>query len=37
VLERDGTIKVPAGPGLGVRIVRQRLERVTQRREEFVS
>jgi O-succinylbenzoate synthase len=35
VLEPDGTIKVPTGPGLGVHIVRERLERVTQRRQEF--
>ncbi len=35
VLEPDGTIKVPTGPGLGVRIIRERLERVTQRRQEF--
>jgi O-succinylbenzoate synthase len=35
VLEPDGTIKVPTGPGLGVRIVSERLERVTQRRQEF--
>jgi O-succinylbenzoate synthase len=35
VLEPDGTIKVPTGPGLGVRIVKERLERVTQRRQEF--
>lgn len=31
VLERDGTIRVPTGPGLGVHIVPERLERVTQR------
>lgn len=31
VLERDGTIRVPTGPGLGVRVVLERLERVTQR------
>ncbi len=35
VLERDGTIKVPLGLGLGVRVVPERLERVTQRREVF--
>jgi O-succinylbenzoate synthase len=35
VLEPDGTIKVPTRPGLGVHIVKERLERVTQRREEF--
>lgn len=35
VLERDGTIKVPTGPGLGVRVVRERLERVTQRHQIF--
>jgi O-succinylbenzoate synthase len=35
VLEPDGTIKVPTGPGLGVHIVKERLERVTQRRQEF--
>ena len=35
VLERDGTLRVPPGPGLGVRVVLERLERVTQRREVF--
>jgi O-succinylbenzoate synthase len=35
VLEPDGTIKVPTGPGLGVRIIKERLQRVTQRQEEF--
>lgn len=37
VLERDGTIRVPTGLGLGVRVVPERLERVTQRRTEFVT
>ncbi len=32
VLEHDGTITVPTGPGLGVRVVPERLERATQRR-----
>ncbi|MFN4218862.1 MAG: o-succinylbenzoate synthase [Candidatus Bipolaricaulia bacterium] len=35
VVERDGTIKVPTGPGLGVRVVPERLERVTHRQEVF--
>nr|BAL54805.1 O-succinylbenzoate synthase [uncultured Acetothermia bacterium]BAL59885.1 O-succinylbenzoate synthase [Candidatus Acetothermum autotrophicum] len=37
VLERDGTIRVPTGPGLGVRVVPERLERATHRRAEFVA
>ncbi len=37
VLEPDGTIKVPTEPGLGVRVVQERVERATQRREEFVA
>lgn len=35
VLERDGTIRVPTGPGLGVRVVPERLERVTRQRQLF--
>lgn len=37
VLERDGTIQVPTGPGLGVTLVPERLERATRRREEYVA
>ncbi|MCI2429191.1 o-succinylbenzoate synthase [Candidatus Acetothermia bacterium] len=37
VLEADATIRVPTGPGLGVHVVLERLERVIQRRAEFVS
>lgn len=37
VLERDGTIRVPTGPGLGVRVVPERLEQVTRRWTEFVA
>ncbi len=33
VLERDGTITVPTGPGLGVQVVPERLKKVTTRRE----
>ncbi|MCX8103638.1 MAG: o-succinylbenzoate synthase [Candidatus Bipolaricaulota bacterium] len=32
VLEPDGTIRVPTGSGLGVRVVMERLERATRRR-----
>jgi O-succinylbenzoate synthase len=35
VLERDGTITVPTGPGLGVHVVPERLQKVTTRREIF--
>ncbi len=35
VLESDGTIRVPTGLGLGVRVVPERLERATRRRELF--
>ncbi len=31
----DGTMAVPSGPGIGVEVVSERLERVTMRREEF--
>lgn len=37
MLERDGTIRVPTGPGLGVRVVHERVERATRRHEEFVA
>jgi len=32
----DGTMAVPTGPGIGVEVLADRLERVTVRREEFV-
>jgi len=32
---RDGTMAVPTGPGIGVAVVPERLEKVTVRREEF--
>jgi o-succinylbenzoate synthase len=32
---RDGTMAVPTGPGIGVEVVADRLDRVTVRREEF--
>jgi O-succinylbenzoate synthase len=37
VLEHDGTIAVPTGPGLGVQVVPERLKKVTQRRAAFVG
>jgi O-succinylbenzoate synthase len=33
----DGTMAVPTGPGIGVAVAIERLERVTVRREEFVK
>lgn len=36
-LERDGTIRVPIEPGLGVRVVPERLERVTKRQKIFTA
>ena len=33
----DGTMAVPTGPGIGVEVVADRLEKVTVRREEFRS
>lgn len=35
VVETDGTMKVPAGAGIGVQVLEQRLDKVTVRREEF--
>ena len=32
---RDGTMAVPTGPGIGVQVVPERLEKVTVRRQEF--
>jgi O-succinylbenzoate synthase len=32
----DGTMAVPAGPGIGVEVLMDRLDRVTVRREEFI-
>jgi O-succinylbenzoate synthase len=32
----DGTMAVPTGPGIGVEVVHERLEKVTVRREQFV-
>ena len=34
---RDGTMAVPTGPGIGVEVVPERLERVTVRRQEFCA
>jgi len=36
-LNADGTISVPQGPGIGVEVVEELLERVTLHREEFVA
>jgi len=33
----DGTMAVPTGPGIGVEVVHERLEKVTVRREQFVN
>jgi O-succinylbenzoate synthase len=33
----DGTMAVPTSPGIGVQVVMDRLERVTQRREDFLA
>jgi O-succinylbenzoate synthase len=33
----DGTMEVPTGPGIGVDVVMERLEKVTVRREAFVA
>lgn len=35
VVGRDGTMAVPTGPGIGVSVVSERLEKVTVRKEEF--
>ncbi len=35
VLNPDSTLTVPTGPGIGVKVLMDRLERVTVRREEF--
>ena len=35
IVAKDGTMAVPTGPGIGVEVVSERLERVTVRREEF--
>ncbi len=37
VVAKDGTMGVPTGPGIGVKVVHDRLERVTVRREEFAK
>jgi O-succinylbenzoate synthase len=34
-LQRDGTIKVPKGPGIGVNPVEARIKRATLREEDF--
>lgn len=37
VLEQNGTIRVPTGPGLGVTVVQERLRRYTKQAKEFVT
>jgi len=37
VVAHDGTMAVPTGPGIGVEVVSERLERVTVRMEEFMK
>ena len=37
VLEPDGTMRVPTGPGIGVEVLQQRLEKVTLQAGEFRS
>jgi O-succinylbenzoate synthase len=34
-VEKDGTMRVPSGPGIGVNVIEERLERVTTQKEEF--
>lgn len=35
LVEKDGTMRVPSGPGIGVEVVAKRLEQVTSHRETF--